>query len=84
MNGIRHVNDLHAWYKILIISIGIILIVRKCKNGQDKSKPDPGPIFSGKKSLPKNSLSHVGCKNEVFEKPDFGRKIRIWNVRESI
>ena len=48
-----------------------------CKTGRFRAKPDPGHFLSGKKFSPKNFLSCVDFKNEVFAKPDSGQNYRI-------
>ena len=47
------------------------------KTGQFREKPDPGQFLSGKKFSPKNFLTCVDFKKEVFGKPDSGQNYRI-------
>ena len=47
------------------------------KTGQFRGKPDPGQFLSRKKFTPKNFLSCVDFKNEVFGKPDSGQNYWI-------
>ena len=54
------------------------------KTGQFRAKPDPGQNLSGKKFVPKNFLSCIDFKNEVFKNPDFGLKSPICHGSLSI